>query len=136
MADISPVAASVLYVSGGTYDGTAGATITAGQVVYQDAADSNKLKLAQSDGTAEEAAVRGIALHASLAGQPLRIQTSGVIAIGATVVLGGVYALSDTAGMICPIADVGPSEYTSLIGIATTVAQFTLGIVNSGIEHA
>jgi len=137
MADISITPANVLSVgSPGVRDGTAGATVTAGQAVYQDAADANKFKLAFSAGTAEQAAVIGIAQHASLAGQPLRIQTSGIIAIGATVVLGGVYALSDTPGAICPIADVGTSEYTTLIGIAPTTLQLTLGIVPSGVEHA
>lgn len=136
MADITITAASVLKISGATYEGIAGATITAGQACYLDAADSNKIKLAQSDGTAEEAAVRGIALHASLAGQPIILQISGVIAIGATVVLGNLYCLSDTAGAICPSADVGTSEYMSLIGVANTTAQLTLNFLNSGVEHA
>jgi hypothetical protein len=136
MADITITAASVAKVSGGTYEGIAGATITAGQACYLDAADSNKIKLARSDTTAEAAAVRGIALHGSLANQPIVLQTSGVIAIGATVVLGGFYALSDTPGGICPTADVGASEFSTLIGIANTVAQLTLNFLISGVEHA
>lgn len=137
MADLVITAASVALVSGGVFDGTAGATITAGQVVYQDATDANKLKLAQADGAAAaEAEVRGIALHASLNGQPLRIQTGGVINLGATLVVGETYMLGDTAGAIRPVADVGASDYVSMIGIALTAANLQLNILNSGIEHA
>lgn len=128
--------ASVQTVSGGTFDGTAGETIAAGQAVYQDAADANKLKLAHAAGAVELAAVRGIALHGSLANQPLRIQTGGVITIGATLVLGEPYFLSQNAGGICPSADLGGSEFVSFIGIATTTGQLTLQFINSGVEHA
>lgn len=138
MADISITPSGVTQVSGGTYDGIAGATITAGQVVYLDATDANKLKLAVSDVIANvaTASIRGVALHASLAGQPLRIATSGVMNIGATVVLGGVYVLSVNAGGIAPVADLASTKVVSLLGIANTVGQLTLNIINSGIAHA
>lgn len=139
MADISVTVASVALVSGGTFDGIAGATVTAGQVVYADANANNVLKLALSDVIANvaTAAIRGIALHASLAGQPLRIQTSGVITLGASpMVLGGVYVLSVNAGGIAPSADLASTKVVSLLGIATTVGQLTLNIFNSGVVHA
>jgi hypothetical protein len=135
VADISVTPASVARVSGGIYNGTAGATITAGQVVYLDAA-TGLLKLADANVTIAEATVKGIALHGSLTNQPLAIQTDGVIAIGATVVLGGLYILSVNAGGIAPFADIAPASFVSLLGIANTTAQLTLGIVNSGIQHA
>ena len=59
MAAISITAANVL-ASGGTKRqvGTAGATITAGQVLYKDATHSNSLKLADADSTAATAVAR------------------------------------------------------------------------------
>jgi hypothetical protein len=141
MADLSITPSAVALQSGSTFDGTAGATITAGQVVYYDTATS-KLKLADSNvagaSGADLAVIRGIALHASLDGQPLRIQTDGVIAIGATVVLGESYVLSDTPGGIHPVSDIdtGATQYVSWLGIGTTVAQITLKFFNSGIKRA
>jgi hypothetical protein len=67
MADLTITAASVLAGSGAKkVNGTAGATITAGQAVYLDSAD-NEYKLADNDSaTAAVRTVAGIALHASL----------------------------------------------------------------------
>jgi len=135
VADLSIVVASVSRVNGGMFQGNAGATITAGQVCYLDAV-TGLLKLAQSDGTLAEATVRGIALHASLTGQPLDIQTDGAIIIGGTVVIGGVYVLSAAAGNLCPVADIAPTNFVTLLGIAISATQIQLGIVNSGIQHA
>jgi hypothetical protein len=69
MADLTITAANVIAGnSAKTETGTAGATVTAGQVVYKDSAD-NKFKLADNDSaTAGLRSPYGIALHASLAG--------------------------------------------------------------------
>jgi hypothetical protein len=78
MADLVITAANVAAGAGSRKNtGTAGATITAGQVVYQDAADG-KYKLADANsGTAAARAPAGIALHGALAGQPLSILSRG-----------------------------------------------------------
>ena len=135
MANLTITAASVLAGSGNTQDGTAGTTITAGQPVYLDAT-TGTYKLAQNDGTAAEAAVAGISLHAALAGQPLKIQTTGTLTIGSTVVLGEIYILSATAGALCPCADLVSTNRTVLIGIATSTTVLTLCINNSGVQRA
>lgn len=140
MADISITAASVLKIDGSTEDGIAGATITAGQPVYLDTA-TNTYKLAGAGGTNDAAgillaSVQGIALHAALANQPLRIQNSETIAIGATVVLGGLYVLSTNVGMIAPYADLGSGHYVSVLGVATTTGRIRLKLNNSTIRHA
>jgi hypothetical protein len=136
MADLSITAASVLAGSGATTArGTAGATITAGQLLYLDSSD-NELKLADSNDTAAKATVVGVALHASLDGQPLAYLTSGNITIGATVSLGKVYVLSTTAGGIAPIDDIASTEYISVLGVATTTAIITVNIQNSGVAAA
>src|SRR5688572_4749253 len=138
MADLTITAANVLLSSGRTDTGTAGATITAGQAIYIDASDSNKLKLAQSDGTAAEAAAVGIALHAALAGQPLTYAKHGaVIDIGATTAAGLLYYLSNTAGGVCPVADLGSADYVTVLGYGNdTSGAFTVHILATGEQLA
>ncbi len=137
MADLVITAASVLPgASAKKINGTAGATITAGQVLYLDSA-TNTLKLADNDSAT--AAVRepvGIALHAAASGQPLTYLSSGSITIGATTAVGVVYVLSSTAGGICPVADVGAGDYNSIIGIGTSVTAINVKIHSAGAATA
>jgi hypothetical protein len=134
MADYSVTAASVLAGTGAVKEnGTAGASITAGQVVYKDASDGAKFKLADNDSAT--AAVRspyGIALHAAASGQPLTVLKSGPITIGATVAVGDVVCLSSTAGGLCPSADIAAGDYNSIIGIATSTTVVDVNIQESG----
>jgi predicted cupin superfamily sugar epimerase len=134
MADLTITAASVLLSSGRTDTGTAGATITAGQAVYIDATDSNKLKLAQADGTAAEVDAVGIALHAALTGQPLRYAVDGTtINIGATTAKNTTYVVSTVAGGVAPSTDLTSGHRIVNLGYATaTTGTFILNIRNHG----
>lgn len=133
MADLTITAASVLSVSGTRENGLAGASITAGQVVYADTA-TGTYKLADANGaSATIKTARGIALHAAANGQPLAVQTTGSVTIGATLTAGTSYYLSDTPGGICPFADVGSGENVSLIGIAASTTVLALNITNTGV---
>ena len=103
MAAISITAASVLKSSTGSVSvGVAGASITAGQSVYIDTSDSNKIKLADANGTAPANTFAGIALNAASSGQPVSYCTndSSGFTIGATVLAGDTIWLSPTAGGI------------------------------------
>lgn len=127
MAILSITATSVVRSTGAVInkDKVAGESITAGQCVYLKASD-DRWWLADSDtGTAAEANVIGIALHAAAAGQPLAIQTGGLLTIGATVAAGVFYYVSNSAGGICPIADIGSNDYVSIIcyGYTTSVVM-------------
>lgn len=135
MADISITAASVVGDDGYTFqDVVAGATITAGQPVYLDASDSNKAKLADSDANANTAKAVGLALHAALAGQPLKIITGGKVTLGASPLTQGLpYFLSNTAGAICPLGDLGSADWTTLLGVAETSAKLQLKIWPTGV---
>lgn len=137
MADLVITAASVLAGSGAKkVHGTAGATVTAGQVVYLDAA-TNTYKLA--DNNSVTAAVRspaGIALHSAASGQPLTILSAGPITIGATVTAGVAYYLSDTPGGVCPVADLLTGEYPVILGIATSAAIIDVDIQEAGVALA
>lgn len=134
MADLSITAANVLAGAGATLaSGTAGATITAGQTVYYDSAAA-KYKLADADSAT--AAVRspvGIALNGASDGQPLKVLTKGTITIGATLVAGTTYYLSDTPGGIAPAGDPTTGDYPTIIGIATSTSVLKVNITESGV---
>lgn len=113
-----------------TGSGTAGGTITAGQPLYQLAADS-RYYAADADASSATATVIGIALHASLAGQPIQFVTAGPMTIGGTLTIGSAYYLSITAGGInigAPIAG-----YVSCLGFATSATVLTVNLNNTGV---
>ena len=129
MADIAQTAANVVAVSGApTKDGTAGVTIDAGDVLYKDATDGNKLKLAINS-TEAPAATVGVALNGGARGQPIRYQTGGGIDPGGTVVVGEVYCVSPQAGKFAPDADVIVGDFRTILGVGTTSSNIKLGIV-------
>lgn len=133
MADLSITAASVVAQTGAIIEnGTAGTTITAGQTVYLDTATST-YKLADTDLSAAASVLRGVALHASLSGQPLAICTGGSINLGATLTVGLLYVLSATAGGVCPIADLTTGAYPNILGFATTASLLTINIQRAGV---
>lgn len=133
MADLTITAASVLKGSGAaTTKGVAGATVTAGQVVYKEAS-SGKYKLADADNaTAEIRQPDGIALNGASDGQPLEVLTGGDITIGATVTAGTAYYLSPNPGGIAPLADVLTGDDIVLVGLATSASVIKVGFVITG----
>jgi hypothetical protein len=135
MSDIAITAANVIAGSNSVREsGTAGATVTAGQVVYKDASDSNKFKLADcNSATAAARSPYGIALHASLAGQPLAVLTSGNITIGGTLTAGVAYYLSGTPGGVRPVADNTTGDYPVILGIAKSTTVLNVNIQEAGV---
>lgn len=134
MADISVTAANVKLISGPTEQMVAGASITAGQVEYKEAATSTA-KLADNDSaTAEVRAVHGVALHAASADQPLVVAKNGaVVDFGAIFTAGVEYYLSGTPGGICPRADVTTGDDPIRVGIALTTARLKLDFADPGV---
>jgi len=130
MADLSITAANVAQGTGAILrQGTAGATITAGQPLYIDTGDSNKLKAADADSTALTSTVAGIALHAASDGQPIKYIESGALFVpGATLTQGEVYVLSGTAGGIAPIGDLGSGDYPVVLFCANDTANAVMKI--------
>ena len=114
--------------------GTAGASILAGKLVYKDST-TKKYLLADSNAAAQEARKTvGIALHAAELNQPLEVQTSGDITIGATLVAGTDYYGSDTPGGICPRADVGAGESVCQIGLAKSTSVLAMDVQFPGVQ--
>jgi len=114
---------------------TAGATITAGKMVYKSATDQ-KLYLADCDSAT--AAVRdcvGIALVSSAAGAPCAyVIEDPALVIGATVTNGTIYVLSATAGGIAPAADLTTGWYATVVcvGTSTTTVAFRAKPLRTG----
>lgn len=134
-ADISITAANVARSSGNgsVISGTAGATITAGHVVYFDTSTS-KWKLAQSDGTAAESGTNGvgIALHGASDGQPLQVQVDGEITIGGTVAAGVTYYVSTTAGAFSNSVPAS-TQYNTFLGIGISTTKVSLRPLCAGV---
>lgn len=108
--------------------GTAGETIAAGKAVYL-SPSTHKWMLADSNSaTVEARKAQGIALNAASLNQPVDVLKSGPITLGATLVPGTAYYLSDTPGGICPLADVGAGEYVCQIGLAASAAVLNVDI--------
>ena len=140
MADLTVTASQVAFVSGTRKTVLAGATITAGQTVYLDVS-AGSYKLAQTDGTAEEAGSGdvGIALSGASSGAYFVIQDTGTITIGAGAAptVGEAYFVSKTAGGIAPDADiVTTNTYRTYLGIGNSTNTLTLQIHVSGAQVA
>lgn len=127
MADLTVTAANVVHDVNATYGvGTAGVSITAGQLLYLDA-NTNTMKLADSITSLAVASCLGVALHAAASGQPIKYQTGGDINVGATLAVGTVYVVSGTvAGNIAPAADLATGWFTMVLGVAKSASILTL----------
>ena len=112
-----------------------GTTIAAGQPVYLDPAD-NLLKLADSNGSATTAKVKGIAMTPGVNGGYGIIATEGgIILVGTTAAQGETYYVGATAGTIIPDSDLTTADIVSRIGTASSTTQIELSIGNTGIVH-
>lgn len=130
MADITLTPASVLS-RGKSIPRAAGATLVAGDVVYDDA---GSMKLADNDsGTPAARSVKGIALNGAATGQPVQVHTAGQIVIGGTLVAGTAYYLSGTPGKICPVGDLSTGDYPVVIGIAISTTVLDVNIQEAGV---
>ncbi len=133
LGNLSVTAGSVLHDPNGTFgEGIAGETITAGQLLYKDASNSNKLMKAVTT-TAATAACVGVALESASAGQVLKYQTSGDYTCGSTSAPGVYYAVSDTAGAIALASDNATGDFATLFGIGISTTKIRIGIVRSGV---
>lgn len=134
MADLVITPANVVKGNNAqTEAGILGATVTAGQVVYLDPT-TRKYLLADNNAAALPAkSPKGIALNGGSINQPVVVHKGGDIAIGATVVVGTPYFLSDAPGGICPLADLLTGENVVLLGIAISTTTIKVGILDSGV---
>lgn len=136
MPDLVLTPAEVLPGPGASMtSGIAGVALAAGQVCYVNA--TKELDLADANGTAATALVKGIAMHAATAGQPVTMQRGGEVILGAAaaLVVGGLYVLSSNPGMIAPSGDLAAGHYTTLLGVAVSATNLRLMVSNTGVVH-
>jgi hypothetical protein len=137
MADLTITAANIIAATGAAIsEGTAGETITAGMALYKDAADSNSLKGAQHDGTEAQAECVGIALNGAADGQPVSYITRGTLAMGSILTAGVTYVVGAGAGGIAPDADVGSTDYKTVLGVALSASNLAVNLNVSGVALA
>jgi hypothetical protein len=131
-ADLSITASNVVAGADAiTANGTAGATITAGQAVYLDTTTTT-YKLAHASTNSSTPKAAGIALNAATANQPLVICTGGTLTIGAGTV-GKIYVVSaNNAGGVAPSSDLTTGWYTTILGVVTASNTLTVKINVSG----
>lgn len=137
MAAITVTAANVARVDGETVSGyLAGATITAGQVVYVDSNGSVQVGTnATSAGSGVGAQLVGVALNGGGSGQPIAILRNGTVNIGGTAAVGKQYCLG-TAGGVIPVDDIAGTEFITHLGVGLTTANIKLSINVSGVQAA
>lgn len=135
MADVSVTGASVLASASALVEHgcKAGATLTAGMVVYKDPADG-KLKAADNDNaSATIRAVYGITINGAANNQPVSVVKRGQVTFNAVFTAGVMYCLSGTAGGICPQADVTTGDDLIILGPALSTTVLDLQINDTGL---
>ena len=137
MADLVITAANVIAAARARrQSGTAGATITAGQVVHLSPTTGRYIL---SDADAEgigDVVEFGIALHGASNGQPLQVVLSGDVTLGEVMTAGTSYYLSTTAGGIAPRADLGAGDDVILLGVSKSTSVLALKPIISGVTLA
>lgn len=104
--------------------GTAGGTLTIGQLLYFDST-AQTWKAADADASVTTAAVGGIAASGAAAGQAVIVVIKDDdMTLGATLSLSApVYVLSSTAGGIAPVADIGAGEFPRVVIVAKSTTK-------------
>lgn len=135
MADLVVVAANVKPGSDAVIKtGTAGEAISAGDSVFK--ATDGEIELAEHDLTAADAAAVGIALATAAPLQPITYAITGTIDMGAILSVGQTYIVGAGAGGIAPEADAGVGDFVTVLGVAISVNNLKIGILQSGVAHA
>lgn len=114
-----------------------GATISAGQPVYEDATDSSDAKLADANASTATAAAVGIAITPGVDGGYGYIATGGsIILVGTTMTVGQSYYVGPTAGQIIDASELTTGDIVTLLGVAASATQLDLNIKATGVTRA
>jgi len=134
MADLTITAANVVAVDDSANPikkrtGISGVAITAGECIYEREDGDGVKRLYKADNAALDTALaKGIALDSAPGvNQPVVYAYDGKIDLGATLTPGQVYMVSNTAGKICPSADIASvGEFITLLGMAVAANRLIL----------
>lgn len=140
MATYAPTAADVTSTEKGS-QAIAGEAIEAGELIYLDASDDNKAKLADADGAggAAQANVAGVAINSAAADQPVSYLAADEteIPMGSIFTSAGkLIVLGDTPGKMMDAADLASSDWVTVIGVTKDASTLQLRIDASGIQVA
>lgn len=135
MADLAVTATSVLASGQATKEtGVAGAALTAGQLVYKEAATGQFKGTDCDSATAEVRNIYGVALNGAAIGQPVVVARNDPdFTPGATLVKGSRYYASGTAGGIAPEADLASGDHVALLGVASSTTKLVMNPFNSDV---
>jgi len=123
---------SVISAGAITLVAVAGENINAGDLVYQDATDSNKVKKSVNSSIAQSKTA-GICLNSAAAGQPV-LYTTGIevtVQPGTFASIGRLLVLSSTSGKCMDAADLVVGNYLTIIGWSTAADKLRLSIMAS-----
>ena len=112
----------------------AGEAVTQGMPLYRLATDGKYYK-AESGDTEAKALAIGVAMTPAAADEHACICTGGGnVDLGATLTAGEVYAVSATAGSVCPTSDLVSTDYVTILGVAASTAAIALDINATAIQ--
>lgn len=137
MANLSITAANVAIGSTETRTvrRTAGEALTQGQPYYVSTTDNKAYRADNNDGSTK-AEVAGVTLSpAATNGDFIGIE-SGPMIIGATVVVGQVYVVSSTVGLIAEVGDITSGQYVSYVGYGISTTQIFVDPKPTGLTKA
>lgn len=115
--------------------GTAGETITVGQLIYKNTSDGDRLYLADANNSLETAACVGLALNSAGVDQPVIYATAGPVLLGPVVSVAETYALSTTPGAIAPVDDITTGSYLTHVGYGESATILHLDIDPRGLRR-
>lgn len=133
MADINVT--SVTFVSGTIGGGTAGESISVGDLIYLKSSDG-KYYLAEADNTLQEATVRGMSLDDGIsADETFVFIRQGEVTVNAVLVDNTRYFLSSTAGQLASAIPGTSGRYIHYMGTAGSTTQLLFFPHNSGVTN-
>lgn len=143
MADVSITAANVIAGANAKFRAVRfGATVTAGQYVYEDTSDNMDCKLADAN-SATAHIVAGVATGSYADGQWGQIiyedddfTPGGTLSITASATSTGIYVLSATAGGIAPATDAVATMYPVVLGVAKSTTKMNFKPLRAGVVLA
>lgn len=111
----------------------AGAAITAGQVIYKDPTLQTMFPAAANAATIQT--IAGVALNNAATGQPVNwTNLDPSFTPGFTTSIGETLYLSETAGSVCPYADLTTGDNPVVIFVGNGTATSVLSIVSAGVK--
>lgn len=131
MADTAVTAANVITSNKAILEyGVYGATITAGQPVYRDPDDGNKIKPAKANGGGNQPKAFGVSVNGGAAGQPATVCViDPKFRPGYAVAAGDIAIVSANAGRFCPAADLASGSVASFLFIGNADSTANLNPV-------